>query len=147
MASFAVTQLKFPITYVRFSDMNGVLFGLKESASMKVAAVIPKTACPPYPATQVATVMEQELIAAVRSDALRRGLAVTADDAGLVALPNFIDSLTVVELLCVADDLLPFEVTECVVRAGGYNSIVDAVTHLVGRIETKWIRHHTGVKV
>ena len=114
---------------------------------MKVAALVPRTSCPPYPAAHVTTVMEQELIAAVRSDAVRRGVALPEDDVALVSFANFIDSLTVVELLCAADDVLPFEVTECVVRAGGYDSISVAVAHLVTRIEAKWIRHHTGAKV
>ena len=113
---------------------------------MKVAAAIAKIACPIYPAANVAAVLQQELIAAVRGDASRRGAAVPVRDADLAELPTIIDSLTVVELLCAVDDVLPFEVSECVVRAGGYNSIASAVKHLVGRIETKWIRHHTGVK-
>ena len=114
---------------------------------MKVDTAVLVIACPPYPGANVTAVLQEELIAVVRAEAVRRGTTVPAAETDLLLLPTFIDSLTVVELLCAVDDVLPFEVTECVVRAGGYRSIGSAVKHLVERIETKWISHHKGVKV
>jgi len=114
---------------------------------MNVATALAKISYAPYPAANVAAVLQQELIDAVRGNAERKGAAVPFSDAELAELSTFIDSLAVVELLCAVDDVLPFEVGECVVRAGGYNSVAAAVKHLVGRIETQWIRYHTGVKV
>ncbi|MGY4617642.1 hypothetical protein ACVWZ4_002869 [Bradyrhizobium sp. USDA 4472] len=57
-----------------------------------------------------------------------------------------LDSLTVVELIAVLDDYLPFKVTESVVKAGGYGSIAAAVKHVIGRVEKKWDKHYAGVK-
>lgn len=57
-----------------------------------------------------------------------------------------IDSLAVVEILCVLDDILLFEVNESVVRPGGYASVEDAVTHLSGRIEKQWRKYHEGAE-
>jgi hypothetical protein len=55
-----------------------------------------------------------------------------------------IDSLGVVEVLCALDDLVPFPVDESVVRPGGYNSINEAVRHVVGRIERAWRQYQDG---
>jgi hypothetical protein len=106
---------------------------------------------PPYPATAVAAVMQEELLRAVRSRFRRKGQPLPiADDADrqgeVVLLAVEIDSLTAVELLSNLDDILPFKVTESVVKAGGYGSIEAAVKHVVGRIETRWNKYHKGGK-
>lgn len=98
-----------------------------------------------YPAAAVAAILRDELLRAVRARCRRRGEALPKGDADVVILVVEIDSLTVVELLSALDDVLPFEVTECVVKAGGYDSIAAAVKHVVGRVESKWNKHH-GVK-
>jgi hypothetical protein len=105
-----------------------------------------KTA-PPYPAAAVAAVMQEELLRAVRARFRRKGKSLPAADSEVVLLAVEIDSLTVVELLSNLDDILPFKVTESVVKAGGYGSIEAAVKHVVGRIETKWKKHHAGERV
>ena len=99
---------------------------------------------PPYPASAVAAVMRQELLRAVPSRFRRKGQPLLAADHELVLLTVEIDSLTVVELLSNLDDILPFKVTESVVKAGGYGSIEAAVKHVVSRIEAKWNGYHKG---
>lgn len=101
---------------------------------------------PVYPASDVAAVLQRELLAAVRSRYRRKGLPLPKDDADIVILSIEIDSLTVVDILASLDDILPFKVTECVVKPGGYNSIDAAVKHVTGRVATKWNKHH-GAKV
>jgi hypothetical protein len=100
---------------------------------------------PPYPATAVATVMQEELVRAVRSRFRRKGKPLLPDDE-VVFLAVDVDSLTVVELLSNLDDILPFKVTESVVKAGGYGSIEAAVKHVVSRIDRKWNSYHKGGK-
>jgi hypothetical protein len=102
---------------------------------------------PPYPATAVAAVMQSELLRAVRSRFRRKGQPLLIADDALVLLAVEIDSLTVVELLSNLDDILPFNVTESVVKAGGYGSIEAAVKHVVSRIETKWNSYQKGGKL
>lgn len=102
---------------------------------------------PSYPAVAVATVMQEELLRAVRSRFRRKGEPLPKADNEVIVLAVAIDSLTVVELLSTLDDVLPFKVTECVVKAGGYGSIDAAVKHVSSRIETKWNKHHAGGKV
>jgi hypothetical protein len=102
---------------------------------------------PAYPAAAVAAVMQEELLRAIRSRYRRKGKPLPKSDDEIVILTIEIDSLTVVELLASLDDVLPFKVTECVVRAGGYSSIAEAVRHVVNRIERKWAKYHIGEKV
>jgi hypothetical protein len=104
------------------------------------------TAVPSFPADAISHVLRDELIAAVRAEARRKGQALPENDNEIVATAVEIDSLTAVELLCALDDVLPFQVTECVVRAGGYKSIDLALKHLVVGIEKKWKEHHIGGK-
>jgi len=101
---------------------------------------------PPYPATAVKAVMQEELLRAVRSRFRRKGQPLPIADDEVVLLAVEIDSLTVVELLSNLDDILPFKVTESVVKVGGYGSIETAVKHVVSRIEAKWNKYHKGGK-
>ena len=105
----------------------------------------PKT-IPTYPAADVAAVLRHELLAAIRRRFRRKGTPLPKKDDEVVIMTIEIDSLTVVELLSSLDDVLPFEVTESVVKAGGYNSIEAAVRHVTGRVESKWNKHHGGGK-
>lgn len=110
-----------------------------------VAAPLVKT-IPPYPAADVAAVLQEVLLTAVRQLCRLKGHPLPKDDDQVVILTIEIDSLTVVELLSSLDDILPFKVTESVVKAGGYESIASAVKHVTGRVETKWNKHHAGDK-
>ncbi len=110
------------------------------------AAPLTKTA-PPYPADAISAVLRDELLRAVRRRYKRKGQSLPNKDDDIVVLPIEIDSLTVVELLSNLDDILPFKVTECVVKAGGYDSIGAAVKHVTGRVATKWNKYHCGGKL
>jgi len=99
-----------------------------------------------YPAADVAATLRHEVLAAVRRRYRRKGLPLPKEDAAVAALPIEIDSLTVVELLSSLDDILPFQVTESVVKAGGYGSVEAAVGHVTARVESKWNKHHSGGK-
>lgn len=49
-----------------------------------------------------------------------------------------IDSLIVVGVLCAIDEVVSFPIPESVVRAGGYDSVVQVVEDLIPKIEKKW---------
>jgi predicted DNA-binding protein (UPF0278 family) len=93
---------------------------------------------PVFPREDVIAVLREDLLRAVRRRYRRKGLPLPKDDTEVVLLTIEIDSLTVVEILAGLDDVLPFKVTECVVKAGGYKSIASALDHLASRIEKKW---------
>src|SRR5712692_6857707 len=100
---------------------------------MAVATPTPAGATAAFPTAAVEARLLEEITRIVQHQTQMRGSA-----AG-------IDSLAVVEILCVLDDILPFEVNESVVRPGGYSSIEDAVTSLSGRIEKRWRKHQGGL--
>jgi hypothetical protein len=112
--------------------------------SMVAVTTAPAKVIPLYPVAAVAAVLQEELLGAVRRRFKRKGRPLPKANDEIVPLGVEIDSLTVVELLSNLDDVLPFKVTESVVKAGGYGSIAAAVKHVVGRVEKKWIEHHGG---
>ena len=97
-----------------------------------------------YPATRVASALKRELVDSIRAIARRKGMVVPRDDDSLVAANVEIDSLSVIEILCVLDEILPFEVGDSVVRAGGYGSVREAVDDVTASVEREWIKHHHG---
>jgi len=99
-----------------------------------------------YPADAVAACLHDELLKAVRAQAHGTGQVLPDNPDEIAMLAIEVDSLTVVEVLCSLDDILPFEVRESVVRAGGYSSIETAVTDLAKSIERQWKEHHGGGK-
>jgi hypothetical protein len=105
----------------------------------------PQSVSTEYPRADVIAALKKELLEGVRAQALRHGTPLTETDNELLAANIAIDSLMVVEMLCALDEVLPFEVQECVVQAGGYGSIEGALSHVADRIEAKW-RKHVGVK-
>lgn len=109
---------------------------------MTTIAVSGAKTIPAYPAADVAATLRHELLGAIRRRFRRKGTALPKNDDDVVILTIEIDSLTVVELLSSLDDIMPFEVTECVVKAGGYMSIDAAVKHVTARVESKWKKHH-----
>jgi hypothetical protein len=120
--------------------------GAEEVQTMPtVSATTVKTALT-FPTDAVAKALRDELITAVRAEAKRKAQPIPAKPDKLVGASIEIDSLAVVEILCVLDDILPFQADERVVRAGGYGSIKTAVDHVVGRVKHEWIKHHNGGK-
>ncbi len=113
---------------------------------MAIIVASPVKTVPLYPASAVAAVLRDELLKAIRRRYRRKRMPLPKDDDAVVILAIELDSLTVVELLSSLDDILPFKVTECVVKAGGYGSIAEAVKHVTGRVETKWNKQHDGGK-
>lgn len=101
---------------------------------MAVSILNPAVSTATFPEAAVKSRLSQEITHIVQQQNYVRG-----NGGG-------IDSLAVVEILCVLDGILPFEVNESVVRPGGYTSVEDAVTHLSGRIEQKWRKHREGVE-
>ena len=62
----------------------------------------------------------------------------------IVTAPYPVDSLDVVGILCKLDELVGFDLPHGVVRAGGYNSIKEAIQHLMPLIEKLWLKRNGG---
>jgi hypothetical protein len=96
-----------------------------------------------FPQQEVQDRLCGELVSLVQKQARVKGEVLPVDPKVLLTRTINIDSLGVVEILCVLDEVLPFLVDESVVRAGGYSSIQNALTDLLPKIDTRW-RKHTG---
>ena len=107
---------------------------------------VPALLATAYPAAQVAAVLRDALITAVRAIARIRGTAVPSRDDDLIVAVIEIDSLSVVEILNTLDELLGFEVGDYAVRPGGYNSISEAIDDVGKRIAKEWRRRHGGAQ-
>ncbi|MHB0670029.1 hypothetical protein [Roseomonas mucosa] len=85
-----------------------------------------------------------ELIEAVKAEALIKGVALPAASAPIGSLPFQIDSLVVVSILCTVEPILGIELPESVVRTGGYSSVDQALAQLLPRIEAHWMKRRGG---
>ena len=93
-----------------------------------------------FPAAAVEACLVAELIGAAKTEAEIREINVPLTTAGQRAMQISIDSLVVVELLVSVEPILGFELTDSVVKEGGYASVDDAKDHLMPRIQKEWVK-------
>jgi hypothetical protein len=91
-----------------------------------------------FPTAAVAACLAQELTEAVRATAAVKGLALPTTPLDIAKAPFEVDSLVVVSILCAVEPMLGVELSEHVVRTGGYSSVQAAIDHLMPRIEAQW---------
>lgn len=95
---------------------------------------------------EICAALKRTLIDMVRDDAVRKEVILPDDDHQILSVQIEIDSLSAVETLASLDTILPFEVGQCVVQAGGYNSIQSALDHMLPRIRQEWEKRKRGKK-
>jgi hypothetical protein len=98
----------------------------------------------PFPKAAVEVCLRDELIAAVKEEALVRGIALPSAPGDIAKISFQVDSLVVVSILCMVEPIVGFELPDGVVRAGGYSSVESALAHLLPRIEAQWIKKKGG---
>lgn len=96
-----------------------------------------------FPKGDVIKALVGELLEVARTEAKLRGMALPQDQAGAMAMSVPLDSLSVVDTLCAIEPVVGFELRESLVRTGGYNSIDEALGHLLPRIEKVWVKKKT----
>ena len=99
---------------------------------------------PVFPAAALEACLRDELIHIVKSSAELHGQVLPSTPAAIVTVAYPINSLDVVGILCQLDELVGFDLPHSVVRAGGYNSIDEAIHHLMPRIEKVWLKRNGG---
>jgi hypothetical protein len=99
-----------------------------------------------FPAAAVGECLREELLQIVKNRAELQGQPSPSNRAVIAAGPCPLDSLEVVEILCRIDEFLGFELPGRVVRAGGYNSIDEAISQLLPGIEKEWLKHNGGTQ-
>jgi hypothetical protein len=105
----------------------------------------PKVAFKPsFPATEIEDCLRNELVEVVKEVAGLQGQPLPSTVPAIIAASFPIDSLDVVGILCKVDELAGFNVPHGVVRAGGYDSIDDALKHLMPRVAKEWTKRKGG---
>jgi hypothetical protein len=94
----------------------------------------------PFPLTAVEAKLRDELVEAVKIEASIRGMALPAAPADIAKAPVHVDSLVGVSILCAVEPIVGFELSESVVRAGGYTSVDSALGQLLPRLEKEWTK-------
>lgn len=107
-------------------------------------AVTKPNAIAAFPETEIEDRLRNELIAAAKEEAELCGISWPQDAADQSAVSIRVDSLVVVGILCAVEPVLGFELSEAVVRAGGYRSVDQAVGHLMPGIEGEWRKRNGG---
>ncbi|MDB5610694.1 MAG: hypothetical protein JWP25_7594 [Bradyrhizobium sp.] len=100
----------------------------------------PVALAPAFPTAAVTSCLHDELIEAVKAEALIKGTTLPGSPAQIAKASVPIDSLVVVSILCAIEPIVGFELPEHVVRTGGYSSVESALGHLLPRIEAQWTK-------
>ncbi|MGB8275955.1 MAG: hypothetical protein WCF16_11895 [Alphaproteobacteria bacterium] len=108
---------------------------------MSIATTTKPASIAAFPAAEVEACLRVELLHAVESAAALKGEQMPSGLEAQLTMPTQIDSLVVVELLFAVEPIVDFALKDTVVRAGGYRSIIEAVGHLIPRIEKEWQKH------
>ncbi len=94
----------------------------------------------PFPLAAVEAKLRDELVEAVKIEASIRGMTLPAAPADIAKASVHVDSLVVVSILCAVEPIVGFELSESVVRAGGYTSVDSALGQLLPRLEKEWTK-------
>lgn len=93
-----------------------------------------------FPKNDVMKALVDELLEVARTEAQLRGIPFPQDQGGALKMSVPLDSLSVVDTLCAVEPIIGFELRESLVCTGGYNSINEALGHLMPRIERAWVK-------
>jgi hypothetical protein len=107
-------------------------------ATTSTAALSKAKGVTAFPRAAVEACLMNELIAAVTAAAAIKGITLPSASADIAKAGLEVDSLVVVSILCAVEPILGLELSESVVRSGGYSSVRSAVDHLVPCIEAQW---------
>jgi len=98
-----------------------------------------------FPASAVEKSLRAELMQAVKDEAAIKAITLPTSDGDIAKAAFQVDSLIVVSLLCAVEPIVGFELTEKVVRTGGYGSVDRALYQLLPRIEAEWKKRNGGI--
>jgi hypothetical protein len=93
-----------------------------------------------FPKLDLEMVLRDELIMAAEVEAALHGKSLPMSGAAAAVARVPMDSLVVVELLCAVEPVLGFIPRDSTVQTGGYNSVQEAMDHLMPRLERQWIK-------
>jgi hypothetical protein len=95
-----------------------------------------------FPKAALELVLRDELMLAAEVEASMHGIQLPTSPGVAALAPIPMDSLVVVGILCAVEPILGFAPADVTVRTGGYNSVQDALDHLMPRLERQWRSKH-----
>jgi hypothetical protein len=108
---------------------------------MSTETLLVPSSNPAFPAAAVEAKLRERLIDLVDGTASMTGITLSNDLAAKCKAVIQIDSLDVVDVLCAVERVVGHELKDSIVRAGGYQSIEEALGHVMPRIEKSWNKH------
>lgn len=99
-----------------------------------------------FPMKAVLDALTNELMSVAQSEAQVRGITLSSTPGSAVKAAVPMDSLTVVDALCVLDAVVGFKLKENIVQTGGYDSVEAALQNMIPKIEKAWLRKHGAKK-
>lgn len=107
---------------------------------MAIATISKPSSAGIFPSQAVESKLRGALLQSVQSTAAVQGIALPPTNAEQCATRIHLDSLEVVDLLCDVESIVGFELKDSIVKAGGYQSINEALAHVLPRIEAAWLK-------
>ena len=97
---------------------------------------------PPFPAAQVESQLRTQLAAEAKMQAQLRGAGSGPSLRRSSKAEPEIDSLVAVAALTVIESFVPFEVSESLIRPGGYASVIVFISDLLPKVNNQWLEYH-----
>ncbi len=105
-------------------------------------AAEPKT-IPALPAREIEACIRDFLAEEGEMQAVLHGAGDTENASGNSIGPQpVIDSLVVIEILLELETIIPFELPDDLVRAGGYDNVNEVVQHLTPQLKRRWRKYY-----
>lgn len=96
-----------------------------------------------FPTATIETCIREFLAREAEMQQNLHGISQSTGGSGSAVGPKpFIDSLVVVEILLEVEDVVPFELSESLVRPGGYECVDDVLQHLMPELERRWRKYY-----
>lgn len=97
-----------------------------------------------FQSAAIEAALRDALISNVQDQATMYGVELSESLSDVSKQSVSIDSLIVVEILCAVEPLVGSELPQKLVKEGGYDSVDQAVDHLMPKIEKVWQKSQKG---
>lgn len=95
-----------------------------------------------FPVKEVSACLLAELTCLAESELALQDVPAPVTPGTILTTKIRLDSLTVVDVTLVLEDILGFE-PKSIVKTGGYDSIQAALDHMMPRLEAAWKKSHS----
>src|SRR5262249_13130983 len=114
---------------------------IQHEMAMTSGTLLAPSATTAFPAAEVEAKLREKLIELIEGTASMTGVTLPSDPASKSKAVIQIDSLDVVDVLCTVEGIVGHELKDRLVRAGGYQSVDEALGDVMPLIEKSWSKH------